>query len=78
MADITVGGVELTFDLEQVTITEHRKFSTGSLMDAADDEHLSKVTGQPVEWFRGLSQPAYRRVLKAYFKKAAAPLDDPN
>jgi hypothetical protein len=78
MADITIHEVDLTFDLEKVTITEHRAFANGSLMDAADDEHLAKVTGQPVEFFRALSQPNYRRVLRAYFKKASAPLDDPN
>jgi hypothetical protein len=73
-----IGGIEITFDLEKVSISEYRKFSSGSLMDEADDEILARVTGQPVEWVRGLSQPNYRRLCRAFFKRASGPLDDPN
>lgn len=78
MADLTIGGVEITFDLEKITITEHRKFSKGSMLEEEDDEILAKVAGQTVEWVRGLSQANYRRVLLGYFKKAREPLSDPN
>ncbi len=78
MADLTIGGVEVTFDLEKITITEHRKFAKGSMLEEEDDEILAKVTGQSVEWVRGLSQVDYRRVLLGYFKKSREPLSDPN
>ena len=78
MADVKIGDTELTFDLEKITITEYRDFAKGSFTDGEDDSVLAKVTGQPVEYFSALSQPAYRRVLVAFFKKAREPLSDPN
>ena len=78
MADITLGEDELTIDLEKLTITEYRKFASGGLLDAQDDDLLARVVDRPVEWVQGLSQPAYRKLLKAFFKKAAEPLNDPN
>ena len=78
MADITLDGKDLTFDLEQLTITEYRKFASGGMLDDQDDELLARVVGEPVEWVRGLSQPNYRRLLRAFFKKASEPLTDPN
>ena len=78
MADLKIGADEITFDLEQITITEHRKFSKGSMMDEEDDELLAKVIDKPVEWVRELSQPNYKRLLQGYFKKAREPLADPN
>ena len=78
MADITINGIEIDFDLEKITISEHRKFARGSMLDEEDDEILAKVTGQPVEWIRDLSQVDYRRLLAGYFKKAREPLADPN
>ena len=78
MADLKIGEDEITYDLEQITITEHRKFSKGSMLDEEDDEILAKVINKPVEWVRGLSQANYRRVLLGYFKKAREPLSDPN
>jgi hypothetical protein len=76
--DVTIGGIEITFDLELITITEYRKFATGALLSADDDEILARVCGQPVEWVGGLSQPSYRRLTAAFFKKAREPLSDPN
>jgi len=75
---ITIGGVDITFDLEKITITEYRKFATGALLSADDDEILARVCGQPVEWVGALSQPNYRRLTAAFFKAAREPLNDPN
>lgn len=76
--DITIGDVDVVIDLEKLTITEYRKFASGGMLDDQDDELLARVVGQPVEWVRGLSQPNYRKLLRAFFKKASEPLADPN
>ena len=76
--DITIGGIEITVDLERITITEYRKFATGALLSADDDEILARVCGQPVEWVGKLSQPNFRRLVTAFFKSAREPLSDPN
>ena len=78
MADVNINGLEITFDLERITITEYRKFATGALLSADDDEILARVCGQPVEWVGALSQPNYRRLTAAFFKAAREPLNDPN
>lgn len=78
MADVTIKDEEITIDLEQLTIAEYRKFAQGSMLDDQDDELLARVTGKTVDWVRGLSQPSYRRLLAAFFRKARDPLSDPN
>ena len=78
MADVNINELEITFDLEQITITEYRKFATGALLSAEDDEILARVCGRTVEWVGALSQPNYRRLAAAFFKKAREPLADPN
>ncbi len=78
MADITVGGKELTFDLDKLAMKDFRRFASGGLLNEEDDKVLAQVTGEPVEFFGELSQPDYRRVLKAFFTKAGSPLSDPN
>lgn len=83
-ADITVETfdgkkVELTFDLRAITMGEYRKFGSGGLLEEDDDKYLSKLTGEPAEFFRDLPQPEHRRVVRAYFKKANSPIEnDPN
>lgn len=77
MSDVEIKGIELTFDLENITITEYRSFAKGSLTSDDDDIVLAKTTGKKIEYFQGLSQPDYRRVLNAFFKKAREPLSDP-
>lgn len=76
--DIVIGGVELTFDLSKLSMKDFRRFAAGGMLNEDDDKVLAQVTGQPAEWFGELSQPDYRRVLKAFFTKAGAPLADPN
>ena len=76
--DIKIKDIDLTFDLEKISMTEYRQFSKGNLLDEEDDLVLAKTSGQPVEFFRGLSQVDYRRVVTAFFKKAREPLADPN
>lgn len=78
MADITINGVDIDFDLEQITITEYRKFAKGQMLNAEDDIILAKVSGQTVEYIQALSHSSYRRMLSAFFKKAREPLADPN
>jgi len=78
MSDLKIGNVEITFDVEAVTVTEHRKFAKGSMLEDQDDGFLAKVTGQPVEWIRGLTWQFYRRLVAGYFAKANSPLSDPN
>ena len=76
--DVEIKGEGIDIDLEQLTISEYRKFAQGSMLDSEDDALLAKVTGKTVEWVQGLSQPAYRRLLAAFFRKAREPLADPN
>lgn len=78
MADLKLKDEDITIDMEQLTIAEYRKFATGSMLESEDDGLLAKVTGKPVEWVQGLSQPNYRRLLAAFFKAARDPLADPN
>jgi hypothetical protein len=78
MADITINGVEIIFDMEAVTIAEYRAFAKGSMMEEEDDVLLAKVAGMNVDDVRALSHPNYRRLLKGFFDKAREPLADPN
>lgn len=80
--DVTVkskkGPLKVTFDLELVTHGEYDQFRQGKLGPEKDDELLARVSGLPVATLQGLTQLEYRRLLKAFFKKVLAPLDDPS
>ena len=77
MVDFTINGVELTFDLEKVTIEEYSNFANTPLTDTRHMIVLEKTTGQKVDFFKKLTQPDYRRVVRAFFKKGSEPLSDP-
>ena len=79
MADITINGKDLTFDLRKLSMREYRKFASGSLLDPEDDQVLAKLTGEPADFFADLPQPDHRKVVRAYFDKASKPVEnDPN
>ncbi len=78
MSDVNINDVEITFDLEKITITEYRKMAKGLLLEDEDDALLARVGDVTLEWLQGLSQPKYRRYVKAFFDKAREPLADPN
>jgi hypothetical protein len=67
---------EIAFDLEVVTIAEYVKFAGGILPTEGDFTLLAKVSGLTVDAIKNLSQPAYRKLVRAYFK--AANSTDPN
>ena len=69
---------DYTFDLSQITIAEYRKLAESSIFDPATDAILAKCAGVTVEEIAELSQPAYRRMLREFFKAASEPLADPN
>ena len=69
---------EVTFDLEKMTVKEYRDFAKGAQSDAEDDLLMARVTGLAVEQIESLSQPTYRRLIKAFYDKSRQPLNDPN
>lgn len=77
MSDISIGGLDLTFDLERVTWEEYQHFALTPLTDKSTLDFVAQVTGEPVDALKKLSQPNFRRVVRALFKKANEPLSDP-
>lgn len=65
-------------DLERITIKEYRSLFAKEQADEEGDAILAKAAGMTVDAIQSLSQPQYRRLLKAFFKKAAEPLVDEN
>jgi len=68
----------LTFDLEALTYTEYRDFTTGKLSLDKDTAILAAVSGLSTEQVAALTLREWKRLLAAFFQKAASPLDDPN
>ncbi len=79
MADIKLkDGSEVTFDLEAITYSDYRHFAAGALTVDEDNQMLAKVTGLPLDQVGKLTLKEWRQVARAFFRKAAGPLDDPN
>ena len=78
MADVTIKGKELTIDLEKITIEEYDDFAHGKLLNKDDYPLVARLIDQSVDYVRTLSQPDYRRVVRAIFDKGSSPLDSPN
>lgn len=64
-------------DLSKVSIKEYRKLATSSVLEGQGDEILARSAGITLEQLQELSQPEYRRLLRAFFEKATQPLADP-
>lgn len=78
MADITLkDGREITFDLDKITIKEYRALFETS-QDEEDYATIAKASGLNPDDVAGLSYSDWRRLTRAFFKKAAEPLEDPN
>ncbi len=65
-------------DLNRITIREYRALFDKEQSQADEDAVIAKACGLTVDELLGLSQPEYRRLIKAFFEKAREPLDDPN
>jgi hypothetical protein len=80
MADVTIKvrgeEREIAFDLEAVTIGEYVEFAQGGLPAQGDFAFIAKVSGLDEGEVKQLTQPQYRRLVRAYFKVATA--SDPN
>lgn len=78
MADITIGGREVTFDLEKISRKEFRSMITMEGSPKADDEIIARVAGVELKFIEDLPILDYKRLIKAFFKKTQEPLADPN
>jgi hypothetical protein len=78
MADVTLKDREIVIDLEKITIKEFRSLFDENQSDEIGDQILSRVCGLTVDEIAGLSFTEYKRLTKAFFRKAREPLADPN
>lgn len=67
-----------TFDLEKVTRKQYSDFRLGRLADDGDNALLARVTGMSVADVEAMPLMEFRRMVRAFFKKATEPLTDPN
>jgi hypothetical protein len=70
--------MEFTIDLASVTISDYRKLGKSSMGDVSGDEILARAAGLSVDQVQALTYDDYRRLLRAFFKRAGEPLADPN
>lgn len=79
MADFQLkNGSEVDFDLDTFTIDEYSQFRAGTLPGDGDYDFMAKVIGMKVDEVKNLPFMDWKRMVKAFFKKATRPLDDPN
>lgn len=78
MADVVLSGREITFDLEKMTIKEFRELFDPNQSDEKGDEIIARVSGMTADDISALSFVDYKKLSKAFFKKAKEPLADPN
>lgn len=79
MADIILSdGREITFDLDALSIAEYRALLDPKQPREEENEILARVSGLTVEEYTALPMLQWRRLCKAFFEKAAAPLASPN
>lgn len=78
MADVTLKDREIVIDLEKITIKEFRSLFDDKQADEVGDQILARVCGLTVDEISGLSFTEYKRLTKAFFRKAREPLADPN
>ncbi len=65
-------------DLNRITIREYRSLFDKEQKQEDEDAVIAKACGITVDELLGLSQPEYRKCIKAFFDKAREPLTDPN
>ena len=77
MADVTLSdGREITFDLLKISQKEYRALFSNAQPDTEGDEIVGRCCGMSAEEVGDLPQPDYRRLVRAFFKRASEPLDD--
>jgi hypothetical protein len=69
-------GREINFDLSLMSISEYRGLFDPEKKADDGDGIIAKVTGLTEAEISALSYPEYKKVAKAFFRKAAEP--DPN
>ena len=79
MADfVTVDGREIAFDFNKGTIREYRKLFDKETTQEDSDVILANMCSLEVDELLSLTPLDYRKLMKAFIKKAANPLDDPS
>lgn len=78
MADVILSnGREISFDLLKVSQKEYRALFSPEQPDTEGDAIIGRSCGLSADEVADLPQPDYRRLVRAFFKKASEPLDDP-
>ena len=79
MSDVTLStGREVSYDLSALTLKEYRGMLSPAQPDFEDDKVVARCAGMTPEEIGSLLWDDYRRLLQAFFRKAGAPLADPN
>lgn len=77
-ADLTLAdGREVHFDLDRMTYREYRSLFDNSQSEQEGDSIVARVAGLTYDDLVNLTYNEYRRVLRAFFRKAREPLADP-
>ena len=67
---------EFVFDFDKITITEYRRLFEKETPQSEEDETVAKTLGISGDELRKFSQAKYRRLVKAFFKAATAPVEE--
>lgn len=71
-------GDEITFDLEQMTLSEWQGLKNPAFAQKEEYEILSRITGIKLEAIEKMTMGEYKRLFKKLLQKIANPLSDPN
>jgi hypothetical protein len=75
---IKLGDLEVTIDLNKITIKEFRSLFDKEQSDDEGDKILAKACGLNAEQVSNLPYPDYRRLSKAFFEAVKEPEKDPS
>ena len=80
MADITINGQEITFNLNNITRNEYKALflPDSQNSEAEANKILAKTCELEAEQIGELGLLDWRTFMKAFWKKAGEPLQDPN
>ena len=79
MADITLStGQEITFDLNKMTRREMVQLLSTEQTEEEGHAIIAKTCDLTGEEISNLGFEDWRRLMRAFWKKSARPLDDPN
>lgn len=79
MVDVTLSdGREVEFDLYKISMAEYRALLEVGQPPEEGDEMVARIIGWKADEVASLPYPDYRKLIRAFFRKASSPLDDPN